>query len=407
MGGIPYIYQHGAYRADENETKLKAIIQKLIYPEVITIDVINRVYRLILVEEKLQRRFEELNMYPKHWINFINGMFDVINWKMEVHKPEYYSINQISYAFKVGTESNGENIKEFIEYAIPSESDREMLYQYFGLCMTVDGSIQKFLVFCGQGGTGKSVLIRIIEKIVGISNISNVSLQQLNERFFPSSLLGKTMNSCADIPSRAMEAVDGIKKATGEDMLIYEKKGKDAYSFKSYAKLLFSANEIPINLEEKSEAIYRRMMILRIDHKPEKPDPSLWKKIEPELDYVIIQSVKALKRLYENGGIQESENSKQNVLELYEQADNVLAFINECLIKDVAKRMRQSDLYKSYVEYCGSTGRNPVTVFGFNKNLRNKGYNTVQIHGNTHYVGLGYKDEGFFQAVVNENTPFI
>jgi len=407
LGGIPYIYLNGVYVADENEVVLKGIIQKLLYEDIITIDLVNRVYRLILSDEKIQKNYTELNSYPKHWINFKNGFFNVIDWRIEEHKPEYFSVNQIPHIFDMEARCESEKIDAFIKYAVPNDSDKEMLFQYFGLCLTKDASIQKFLVLCGQAGTGKSILIRIIESIVGPKNISNISLQQLNERFFPSSLMGKLLNSCADIPSKALEAVDGIKKVTGEDMLIYEKKGKDAYSFKSYAKLLFSANEIPINIDEKSEAIYRRMMILRIDRKPEKTDPQLWDKLEPEVDYVIFKSMEALKRLYENGGVTESENSKLNVLELYESADNVLAFINDKLVKDTAKRVKQSDLFKSYVDYCNSTGRNPVTVFGFNKNLRNKGYSTVQIHGNTHYIGLGYKEVDFINVELNEDLPFL
>lgn len=37
-----------------------------------------------------------------------------------------------------------------------------------------------------------------------------------------------------------MENVAIIKKAVGEDTLLYEKKGKDPSQFNSYAKLLFS-----------------------------------------------------------------------------------------------------------------------------------------------------------------------
>lgn len=405
FGGIPYIYQNGVYIADDNETKLKAIIQNCIYEDLITIDIVNRIYRLIISQEKLQKNYEELNNYPKRLINFRNGMFDVVEWKLYEHKPEYFSINQISNELPE-QEPKGEKIKLFLDYSVPDEADKEMLYQYFGLCMTADSSIQRFLVLTGQAGTGKSILIRIIENIIGKKNISNISLQQLNERFFPSSLLGKTLNSCADIPSKAMDTVDGIKKATGEDNIIYERKGKDAKSFRSYAKLLFSANEIPVNIDEKSEAIYRRMMILRIDRKPKKADAGLWNKIEPEIDYVMYQSLLALRRLYKNGDISVSENSNRSVLELYETADNVLAFINDCLVKDSEGRVKQSELYKDYKQYCDDTGRNPVSVFGFNKNLRNKGYSTVQIHGNTHYMGLGYKEKEFVQ-VDYENVPFL
>lgn len=284
-----------------------------------------------------------------------------------------------------------------------------MFFQYAGLCLTVDSSFQRFLVLTGAAGTGKSILIRIVESIVGPENASHISLQQLNERFFPASLLGKTLNSCADIPSRAMEAVDGIKKATGEDQLYAEKKGKDGFSFNSYAKLLFSANEIPINIEEKSEAFYRRLMIIRVDRKPEKPDPELWRKIEPEMNWFLYQSLQALSRLYEHGSFSISQNSKESVLELHEMADNVLAFVNEKLEIDSSKRIKQSELYKSYLEFCNDTGRSPLSVFGFNKNLKGKGYQIVHVKGYPYYTGIGYKpdkEEQFMDVEPDTELPF-
>ena len=62
---------------------------------------------------------------------------------------------------------------------------------------------------------------------MGADNCSGVSLQDLNERFFPSMLYGKLVNACVDISSEAMMQVDNIKKATGEDIMICEKKNKD------------------------------------------------------------------------------------------------------------------------------------------------------------------------------------
>ena len=92
-------------------------------------------------------------------------------------------------------------------------------------------------------------------------------MEDLTQRFYPSQLRGKLLNACADISAQALTSIDTIKKATGEDLLIYERKGADATTFRSYAKLLFSANQIPLNLDEKSDALYRRMLILVMDRK--------------------------------------------------------------------------------------------------------------------------------------------
>lgn len=170
----------------------------------------------------------------------------------------------------------------------------------------------------GEGGTGKSRLIALAEYIVGKPNYVNVSLADLNERFYPSNLFGKLMNSCADISTAPLNAVDVLKKCTGDDEIIFERKGMDANrSFRSYAKLLFSANKIPLNLDEKSNAFYRRLLILEMNVKPAKIDLRLDEKLQSEVQFSIFMAVRWLHEMYEKGRIPESENSKRLVNELY------------------------------------------------------------------------------------------
>ena len=79
-----------------------------------------------------------------------------------------------------------------------------------------------------QGGENikKSVAVSLIQHVVGITNMSSISLQDLNKRFYATGMYGKLLNACADIPCKAMENTDVLKKAVGEDTLIYEKRDR-------------------------------------------------------------------------------------------------------------------------------------------------------------------------------------
>ena len=85
--------------------------------------------------------------------------------------------------------------------------------------------------------------------------------------------------------------------------MICERKGRDPVPFRSYAKLIFSANKIPLNLDEKSNAFYRRLLILEMNKKPTKKDLELGEKLQAEIGYSIWMAVGALKKLYTDGGI--------------------------------------------------------------------------------------------------------
>ena len=190
-------------------------------------------------------------------------------------------------------------------------------------------------------------MISVIRNIIGLENTSGISMEDLTQRFYPSQLRGKLLNACADISAQALTSIDTIKKATGEDLLIYERKGADATTFRSYAKLLFSANQIPLNLDEKSDALYRRMLILVMDRKPKKVDLELDAKLAAELDWWIWQAIYALKTLYAEGKFRESAGCKEEV-EAAGAADTVKAFMDECTRRQQGTEIKRTVLYEQY-----------------------------------------------------------
>ncbi len=404
IAGKPYIYKDGVYKSDEDGNILRYLIKSMILEDLITIGRINRVFQLIITNHKLKVDVDDLNRHPRDWINFHNGFLDVRNMKMMEHSPEYLSINQIPHDFQTDRIVPDDSVvPEFLKGIICNEDDYEMLLEYIGYCMTTDTGLQKFLVITGPGGTGKSTLIRLINNAMGKENISGLSLQDLNERFNATNLFGKLLNSCADISSKAMEQVDIIKKITGEDLVKGEYKGGAVFFFKSYAKLMFSANEIPVSLDDKTNAYYRRFLIIKIDKRCHEID-HLEERLNESSDDFIYLSVMALQRMYQRGKLNESQNSLDNVMELYMASDTVMSFLTEEMTVGADFKVERCRFYEEYSRYCEDNDRHPLTRNGFFKNVRNKGYKELQSHGKRYFKGLKYKDSDFIP--VQGEIPF-
>ncbi len=174
LGGTPYIYIGGVYRADPDGMRIKVMIRNLILPEFVTIGTINRVYKLFLMDKTVSD--EEINLYPDFWICFRNGIYDPVAGKMIPYKPEYRVINQLDVEYHPQMPPAYGMVAEWLS-SIMDEDDREMLLQYCGYCMTRSTREQKFLVIKGAAGSGKSTLIRLLENVIGDGNISNISLK--------------------------------------------------------------------------------------------------------------------------------------------------------------------------------------------------------------------------------------
>lgn len=413
LGGVPYIYDDGCYHADENGSRLKTMIRACCYPEFIKSTTIKRVYDLFIMADELQVTYHDLNQYPAHWINFLNGFYDPVKRKLIPHDPVYKAVNQIPHEYDPNGSTDGAIVEEWLSFIVPDQADREMLLGYAGYCLTRDTRQQKFLILNGEGGTGKSTVIRMIEAMIGSENISNISLSELTQRFASYGLLGKLLNSCADLELQALEDTSTLKKTLGEDTLRGEAKGHDAFSFKSYAKLIFSTNELPVVKAERTNGFYRRLLILPMNRVPEVKRADLFDKLSQEIGYFIRLSVGALERMYTRGALLESTNSIDAVNRLRMDSDTVEAFLNDEVYKVRSARIERGRLYQRYSDYCYSSDRQSLTRNNFYRSMRVKGFTEVKSGGDRYFEGISFEKPALKSALsdgcaeVDEPLPFL
>jgi putative DNA primase/helicase len=158
-------------------------------------------------------------------------------------------------------------------------------------------------VFVGAANAGKSTLLNVAQDILlGSENVSNIPWQALGDRFNKAELFGKLANVFADLPNKAIDDGGMFKSLTGEDSISAERKNKDPFSFRPYARLLFSCNDIPKNYADRSDGFYRRLTIIRFDKSvpQDKRDPNLRERIAAEADGILTWALDGLKRLIAN-----------------------------------------------------------------------------------------------------------
>lgn len=414
LGEVPYVYEGGYYHEDAKGTMLKTIIRGCLLEYFIKSNTIKRIYELFLQDITLEKPAEELNHHKGHWINFQNGMYDARTGKMYKHDWTIYSTVQIPHEYRPGANYGpGTETEKFLHYAIPADDDREMLLQYIGLCCSVDTRQQKMMIMTGDGGTGKSTIINLIQDIVGKRNVSNVPMSKLSERFTAVFMMGKLLNSCADLEIDALDDVSIIKQLIGEDEIKAEHKGKAVFSFGNFAKMLFSTNELPLVRNEKTDGFYRRLLVLIMNNKPAERDVNLKDKLRKELPYLIDQAMKALKRMYARGSIVISESSFKATQQLRYDSDTIEAFLHEYCVKGTLNdRIERKELYEKYTEYCKEWERESHKKNNFFKALRNKGYPEGPVSGYIYFKGIRWKgsdSEGFMtvdDTVDLDGVPF-
>lgn len=346
-----YFYTGGVFVS--NGMIVRDIILKLIdNPKYQKQSIVMEVYRLLLDRQELVID-ESLCNYDKRKINFLNGMYDIDQQVLLPHSSDYLSTIQIPFNY-IENDLSIEDIQlfDFFKRTKMKNDDIVMILKFMAYCMIPSNNLKCFMCLVGQSNTGKSTLINLISKTLGISNVSNLSIHQLSERFYPSELKDKLLNANADNGAFALTSIENLKKITGNDKIMWERKGQTPYFYTPYARLLFSFNSLPLQVEERSDAFWQRLRILEMNNKVN-INQSYYDDLlsDDSIRSFIPILCRILKNLTE---IEHSERSKELSEALRNESDSLTSFINVCLniTRDTHDFMTKDDLYISYTIYC-------------------------------------------------------
>lgn len=386
MNGECYQYNGGVYK--EASLDIRNQIRDLIpVDKLISQAKIMECFKLITDDIRLQKSPSELNA-DSNLINFKNGVWDIENQKLLPHNAGYFQTIQIPHNVGKYRPFTRTRLFSYFKTCNLDKANILMITQYMAYCLTLDYGLKTFMILYGPSNTGKSVLIRFIESMVGVVNTAALSMHELNARFYPAQLYGKMVNSCADNSALPLSSIETLKKITGGDQIMHERKGKDPFFFVPFAKLIFSFNQLPLQLEEKSNAFYKRMRILTMQDELYLDNAYVTSLCADESIEEIIPFLLSLLPLY---SINNTKESRQAVEGLRRDSDSIHAFISKRCRVDRSKTayIEKSDLYAAYVDYCIQTGREAHKRQNFMRNIKAMGYNEGRDYKTRAYVFYG------------------
>ena len=364
--GSYYAYESGVYTAYE-DLWASAKVREHMIPRQASLSAITDTvgqWRMLI-----RKPVREINCNP-FILNLRNGLYNVLDYSFKPHTPEYFSTVQISAAYH--EEAACPQFLDFLG-SILDEPEIPLIQEIFGYLLIPINKAQKSFVFVGTPNAGKSSLLSVAQEILlGSDNVSNIPWQSLGDRFNKAELFGKLANIFADLPSKNIDDNGMFKALTGEDYITAERKNKDPFSFRPYARFLFSCNEIPRNYGDRSEGFYRRLIIIRFARAVPKAqrDPNLREKLAAERDGILMWALEGLRRLIaRNYEFSETEATRAELQRYRVESNSVLSFVEEyCEIREDGIVARD-DLFQRYREFCISAGMKPVSQTNFNREI--------------------------------------
>jgi P4 family phage/plasmid primase-like protien len=385
-----YYYEKGIF-VDGGIIIIKKLIQ-LLHPNITTHDV-NEILNQIRRSTYVSRSDFDKNIDV---INTETCALNIHTLEVKPHSPDYLSLVKIPVTYN--PEAKCPLTLAFFDEVLSPEYI-PVIRQMFGYCLYKTWKYQKsFMLFGRAGSNGKGVIISLVEALLGNSNCSHRSLQDLDtNRFAIADLYGKYANTFGDLKSTKLSETGNFKVMAAGDAVTGEHKFGQPFTFRNQSKMIFSANLIPES-EDKTDAFYRRWVIIPFDKRwiDGNEDAELTGKLTTpeELSGLLNWALVGLKELIKNGGFH-NKTIEQVKKEYEENTSDVNTFlIQECIIDTQQEEYRTltTDLQAAYVNFCKSRHVIPFEMSVFGRELAKHGIHNEQYRENgerdRYYVGV-------------------
>lgn len=321
---------------------------------------------------------EEISEPKPYLIPFNDKIYNLISGTFIDYSPEYFFVNKLP--IKIGTDNcKCPTIDKIFEDMVGTEN-KVLLYELIGYCLLRDNPAQKIFMIYGGGSNGKTTFSEILEKLIGKDNISSVNLKDFkyNYRFSPGQLFGKLANFSGEIEEDFIKDTSVIKQLTGNDLIKCERKFKEPFLFRNYAKMFVFTNNIPSS-SDKTKAFYRRVLLIKFPNEFEKGKNMIERIVDTipdeEFEGLAKKCVNTLKDLKAKNFIFNGEDSIEKVTREYERLSNPLSnFIKEHTVDDPNTSIAIADFKEKFHSYQRSEKMSAWSARRINNYMKEEGY---------------------------------
>jgi P4 family phage/plasmid primase-like protien len=334
----------------------------------------------------------------QHHIHLKDYTWDCKNDCKVEYKPEFYIKSILPFNFNPNAKCPTWDKCLLDWFGCNGTLDQDsvaLLHEFMGYVLTQRQLLKKGLTLKGHKDSGKTLISHVIQKLVGISNIAFSKLNTIDKSDFGKEKLPNKMLLIDDEPKNKKLDEAVIKELINNEPIVeINPKGDKAFNTKLICKVMILANELKC-FEGFSNAALDRLLILPFDNQipPEKQDPDLLKKLEPELEGILARVVKSYSALVKRN--YEFTNPARSIRHLNEVKGNrnqIRDFAELVLIKDSGTIITNQEYFKVYQALQAST---EFSYLNFEKTTLKS--LTIELKK------LGYKTGTFYIKEFNQN----
>ena len=316
-------------------------------------------------------------------VNFINGTLDLQPFPvLREHDPDDMFSYCLDYPYLEGERS--ELWENYIWSVTEDKVKADMLQEWLGYPLFLDCSMQKALVLKGEGKNGKSPYINVLKHLYGKTNVSNVSISDLAQRFQAIRLKSAMVNTASETSSDATGAESKFKQVTCGETISDSFKGKDVIDFEPRAKWIVSANNFTTSRTDDSEGYTRRFCFCNFDfvfvdedaYDPRNPyhrkaDKDIEAKLfdTKQLSGIFNWALEGYYRLKRNKCFSKPADQERTMEDFKETNNPLIVFVKEFEFEPGRTFIKNEDFYEAYVKWADTCNHHRLARNSFLKRV--------------------------------------
>lgn len=349
-------------------------------------------------------RREEFDIHP-NLIAVENGVFNLDTKELQEHAPELWQTMKLAGEYIQGS-FKGSQFKRFLLQIVEGDAEyAKYLQTVFGNTLNGD-NLQLFYHLTGEGNNGKSLLLRVVSKVMAdfhaiLPKAIFTEKTKSPEAASPylANTIGKRVVTVPELLEADVLNSAIIKQMTGGLELTARKLYKQPVQFKAEFTLFFESN-YPLHFDSSDYAINRRVVVLPFSLRlaDEEVDLKLYEKLTTEtelaavVEWLLAGAAKAYYKpdiVKQFPAVVEEATAEQRRQTPISFEDSVTAFIDECLSSTSgqfgAEVMSSHELYGLYQEYASQRGYSVAKQQMLSRMIRERGYQEKRIQNRVHF----------------------
>lgn len=327
---------------------------------------------LKFVRIKTQTNSDE---FDKDWYKIAckNGILNLVTG--EITQPTKNDINTIYIPYIYNNDPPySPRIDQFMKDLCAGDIVKmQFLYQIAGYALLKKNLFEKFFIFKGEGGTGKSTYLNLLQMMVGgDDSCSHVSLAQFDKDYYLATTMSKLINIDDDVvDGKVLEDTGRFKSIISGNKIAVRQIYQPVIEFVPYVTCVFNCNKLP-RIMDRTSGLYRRIVLIELNHKIEKPDRLFMTKVtDDDMEYFLFKAVEGIKQALEEGHFR-IEDSEQQLLKMFKRRQssiNEWLYESSMTLGDIHKK-KCMPLFAMFNAWCDENGyQKKMTMFSFKEEL--------------------------------------